>query len=107
MEPLLDTEKNRYVIFPIQKDDYWNMYKKSEANFWTTEELDLSNDLNDWNKLNDNEKFYIKMVFCIHCICLYDLFYWAWVNGKYRRGYIFCTLARNYFTIYNCNKSNQ
>ena len=62
MEPLLDTEKNRYVIFPIQKDDYWKMYKQSEANFWTTEELDLSKDTNDWAKLTSQEKHFIEHV---------------------------------------------
>ena len=60
-EILLDSSKNRYVIFPIQHDKFWEMYKKSEANFWTTEELDLSKDMTDWNKLNDNEKNLLKM----------------------------------------------
>ena len=44
-DPLLSEDTKRYVIFPIQRDDVWKMYKKSEANFWTTEELDLSKDL--------------------------------------------------------------
>ena len=61
-EILLDESKNRYVIFPIQHDKFWEMYKKSEANFWTTEELDLSKDMNDWNKLNDNEQKFIKNI---------------------------------------------
>ena len=38
------------------------MYKRAEANFWTAEELDLSKDLNDWIKLNENEKFFIKNI---------------------------------------------
>ena len=61
-EILLDESKNRYVIFPIQHDKFWEMYKKSEANFWTTEELDLSKDMNDWNKLTDNEQTFIKNI---------------------------------------------
>jgi len=61
-EILLDESKNRYVIFPIQHDKFWEMYKKSEANFWTTEELDLSKDMTDWNKLNDNEQKFIKNI---------------------------------------------
>ena len=44
-DPLLSEDTKRYVIFPIKRDDVWKMYKKSEANFWTTEELDLSKDL--------------------------------------------------------------
>ena len=61
-EPMLDVQANRYVIFPIQHEDFWKMYKKAEANFWTSEELDLSKDLTDWEKLNDNEQYFIKMV---------------------------------------------
>jgi ribonucleotide reductase beta subunit family protein with ferritin-like domain len=62
MEPLLSESNNRYVIFPIQHDDIWNMYKQSEANFWTTEELDVSKDLQDWVKLTDNERHFIEHV---------------------------------------------
>ena len=61
-EYLLNKENNRYVIFPIQHDKFWEMYKKAEANFWTTEELDLSKDLNDWQKLTDNERYYLENI---------------------------------------------
>ena len=61
-EPLLNEESNRYVIFPIQPDSFWKMYKRAEANFWTTEELDLSKDLVDWVKLNDREQHFIKHI---------------------------------------------
>ena len=61
-EPMLNEEENRYVIFPIKHDGFWEMYKKAEANFWTAEELDLSKDLVDWNKLNGNEQFFIKNI---------------------------------------------
>ncbi len=61
-EPLLNEESNRYVIFPIQHDSFWKMYKRAEANFWTTEELDLSKDLTDWEKLNDREQHFIKHI---------------------------------------------
>ena len=61
-EFLLNEEENRYVIFPIQHDQFWDMYKKAEANFWTTEELDLSKDLNDWKQLTENETHFIKHV---------------------------------------------
>src|SRR5690606_34568255 len=51
------------VIFPIQHYDIWQLYKKQEANFWTVAEVDLANDLTDWNqKLNDNERHFIKHV---------------------------------------------
>lgn len=61
-ELLLSEKERRWVIFPIQQDSIWNMYKKAEANFWTTEELDLSKDLKDFNKLNDNEKYFIENI---------------------------------------------
>ena len=61
-EPMLNEEKNRYVIFPIQHEPFWKMYKRAEANFWTAEELDLSKDMNDWNKLSENEKYYIEHI---------------------------------------------
>ena len=61
-EILLSEEENRYVIFPIKHDEIWKMYKQSEANFWTTEELDLSKDLNDFKKLNDGEKHFVENV---------------------------------------------
>ena len=62
-EPILMDNPNRFVLFPIQHSDIWEMYKKQEASFWTAEELDLSPDLIDWNsKLNDDEKYFIKLV---------------------------------------------
>ena len=61
-DPLLSEDTKRYVIFPIKRDDVWKMYKKSEANFWTTEELDLSKDLKDFNALNDKEKYFIENI---------------------------------------------
>ena len=62
-EPLLDDNPNRFVLFPIKHDDIWQFYKKSEASFWTAEEIDLNQDLADWeNKLNDDEKHFIKHV---------------------------------------------
>ena len=62
-EPILAENPNRFVLFPIQHDDIWSFYKKSEASFWTAEEIDLHQDLSDWeNRLNDDEKHFIKHV---------------------------------------------
>jgi ribonucleoside-diphosphate reductase beta chain len=61
-EPLLVENKNRFVLFPIQHDDIWQMYKQAEASFWTAEEIDLSPDLKDWATLNDGEKHFISHV---------------------------------------------
>ena len=62
-EPILISNNNRFVLFPIQHDDIWAFYKKAEASFWTAEEIDLSPDLIDWeHKLNDNERHFVKHV---------------------------------------------
>ena len=61
-EPLLTENPNRYVMFPLQDQEIWQHYKKMEDCFWRTEEIDLSKDLTHWNKLNDNEKHFIKMI---------------------------------------------
>ena len=61
-EPLLAENPNRFVIFPIEYPDLWEMYKKALASFWTAEEVDLSRDLNDWAKLNKSEKHFISHV---------------------------------------------
>lgn len=63
IEPILSENKNRFVIFPIKHHDIWEWYKKMEASFWTAEEIDLSQDLSDWNnKLNHDEKYFIKHI---------------------------------------------
>lgn len=63
VEPILQDNKDRFVIFPIKHHDIWEWYKKMEASFWTAEEIDLHQDLSDWNtKLNDDEKYFIKHI---------------------------------------------
>lgn len=61
-EPLLETTDERYVMFPLQYADVWELYKKQVDCFWRAEEVDLSKDLNDWAKLNADEKKFISMV---------------------------------------------
>ena len=62
MENILKENPNRFVIFPIQYNDIWEYYKMHQAAFWTAEEIDLSNDIRDWENLSDNERFFIKNV---------------------------------------------
>jgi len=63
VEPILQENKDRFVIFPIQHHDLWEWYKKSQASIWTAEEIDLHQDLSDWsNKLNDDERYFIKHI---------------------------------------------
>merc|ERR1711860_296688 len=61
-EPLLKANPRRFVILPIEYDSIWKMYKKAEASFWTAEEVDLSKDLDDWVKLKDDERYFVKNV---------------------------------------------
>ena len=62
-EPILKENKDRFVLFPIVHHDIWKFYKKEEASFWTAEEIDLSQDLDDWNnKLNEDERYFVKHI---------------------------------------------
>ncbi|KAK0180299.1 hypothetical protein PV327_005958 [Microctonus hyperodae] len=62
LEPLLRENPRRFVVFPIQWPDIWEMYKKAEASFWTVEEVDLSKDMDDWDALRDQERHFISHV---------------------------------------------
>ncbi len=63
VEPILKESNDRFVIFPIKHREMWDMYKKAEASFWTAEEIDLQQDMNDWeNKLTKDERHFIKHV---------------------------------------------
>ena len=62
IEPLLQQDSSRYVMFPIKDQAIWNMYKKQIDSFWRCEEVDTSRDLNDWNKLSSDERHFISMI---------------------------------------------
>ena len=63
LEPILKDNPNRFVLFPIQHHDIWEMYKTQQAMIWTAEELDLAADRLDWEeKLNDDERFFVKHI---------------------------------------------
>lgn len=61
-DPLLSSNPHRHVLFPICDPELWQMYKKHMASFWTAEEIDLSEDIKDWQRLTPNEKHFIKHV---------------------------------------------
>ena len=61
-EPILQENKDRFVILPINYPAIWEKYKKHEASFWTAEEIDLGSDLKDWADLNDGERHFISHV---------------------------------------------
>ncbi|APZ46449.1 ribonucleoside-diphosphate reductase [Polaribacter reichenbachii] len=63
LEPILQPNDSRFVIFPIQHNDLWEWYKKQQACFWTAEEIDLHSDIVDWTtKLTDDERYFIKHI---------------------------------------------
>lgn len=62
MEPLLNEVNNRFVLLPIVWQDVWKAYKKHQQAFWTAEEIDFAADLPDWNKLSDDEKYFISHI---------------------------------------------
>jgi ribonucleotide reductase beta subunit family protein with ferritin-like domain len=61
-EPMLQATDERFVIFPLKHTDLWSKYKQHMAVFWTPEEIDLSKDMKDWEKLTDNERHFIKNI---------------------------------------------
>jgi ribonucleoside-diphosphate reductase beta chain len=62
-EKILQDNPGRFVLFPIEHNDIWKFYKQQEACFWTAEEIDLAQDIQDWdNKLNDDEKHFVKHI---------------------------------------------
>jgi ribonucleotide reductase beta subunit family protein with ferritin-like domain len=62
IEPILKPDENRYVTFPIQHSDAWDLYKRAIDSFWHVGELNLAQDLKDWEKLTEPEQHFIKMV---------------------------------------------
>jgi len=62
VEPLLTENPRRYVMFPLQDNDIWKLYKKMFDCMWRAEEIDLSKDMVHWNNLNDKERHFIKMI---------------------------------------------
>lgn len=61
-EILTKEDLNRYTIFPIKYPKIWEAYQNAEDTYWTTQEIDLTKDKNDWNSLNENEKYFIKNI---------------------------------------------
>ena len=62
-EIILKPNPHRFVLFPIQYEEVWSMYKKQMACFWTVAEVDLGSDVAQWDeKLSDNERHFISHV---------------------------------------------
>ena len=61
-EVLLQPDENRLTIFPIKYQNIWEMYQKAVSTFWVPEEIDFSRDIDDWNSLTDNERYFIRHI---------------------------------------------
>jgi len=61
-ELLLTPEAKRHTLLPIKYSNIWDAYKFQEACIWHAHDVDLSQDLHDWNNLNDNERAFLKKV---------------------------------------------
>ena len=61
-EPLLTPDDKRFVMFPIKDQVIWEMYKKQVDCFWRAEEVDLTKDLGDWEKLSKDERYFISSI---------------------------------------------
>src|SRR3990170_5826379 len=61
-ESILVDNPNRFVLFPIQYDKIWKIYKQAQASIWTAEEIDMSSDIKDWETMTDNERHFISYI---------------------------------------------
>lgn len=62
VEPILKENSDRFVLFPIEHNDIWEFYEKQESALWIAKEVDLSDDIKDWESLSDKERFFLKNV---------------------------------------------
>ena len=62
VEPMLKESLDRFVLFPIEHTEVWEMYKMHAASFWTAEEIDLAEDAKDWASLSEDERHFLKHV---------------------------------------------
>lgn len=60
--PVLEPNPGRFVVLPVEYPELWELYKKHQAAFWTAEEIDLSSDLADWERLNSGERHFLSHV---------------------------------------------
>ena len=61
-ETLLKPNPQRFVLFPIQFNDLWALYKSLESKFWTAEEVELSQDVIDYQDLQGKSKSFVTEI---------------------------------------------
>lgn len=61
-EPVLSTTCRRYSAFPLTSLDIWTLYKKAIASFWTSDEISLREDADNFESLSTDEKYFITHI---------------------------------------------
>ncbi|KAL4524288.1 hypothetical protein Ndes2526B_g00303 [Nannochloris sp. 'desiccata'] len=61
-EPILEDNDERFCLLPVKYHETYEFYKKAQASYWTVEEVDLSQDMRDWDKLTAEERHFISYV---------------------------------------------
>lgn len=62
IEPILDHRRRKFTAFPIEFPEVWDMYKDQLSKFWKPEEIDFSNDYDDFMTMDKDTQHFIKMV---------------------------------------------
>ena len=62
MEPILQPNPHRYVLFPIKYGSVFEYYKKHVASFWTAEEISFQEDLVHFQKLSADERYFVSHI---------------------------------------------
>jgi ribonucleotide reductase beta subunit family protein with ferritin-like domain/glutaredoxin len=61
-EPVLAIEAKRYSAFPVREHDIWALYKKAIASFWTSDEISLRDDVENFQSLSIDERYFITHI---------------------------------------------
>jgi ribonucleoside-diphosphate reductase subunit M2 len=61
-EPILNPANQKFTAFPIKYQGIWDLYKAQMACFWKAEEIDFSEDYEDYMTLSADEKHFVEMV---------------------------------------------
>jgi len=101
LDPLLTKTNDRFTMFPIKYPDLWELYKKAISSLWTVEEIDLSKDPHDWEKLSSDEKHFIKTVLAFFAAS--DGIVFENVNLNFMDD-IFISEARAFYAYQCCNE---
>ncbi|KAK0404110.1 hypothetical protein QR680_017294 [Steinernema hermaphroditum] len=66
-EVLLRETPSRFVVFPLQFKAMWQYYKRHIENFWTADEMEVQDDVTNFDKLSHDERTFIIRQFASLC----------------------------------------